>query len=145
MPQPAGPRKPPGIGLWGPFAVAGFIVLAWSLAWWLAAREVERRLDAGVRTLAASGVSVEWSGRRLYGYPFRLNLDLSDLRVRAGDWAVRLPVLETQAFLHAPRSWLAAAPPSELSRLRRDEDRWVYPSLSSHDRSVSSERFFFDQ
>jgi len=110
MPQPAGPRKPRRIGLWAPFAIAGLLVLAWSLAWWLAAREVEKRLDAGVRTLAASGVSVEWSGRRLYGYPFRLNLDLTDLRVRAGGWAVNLPVLETQAFLHAPRSWLAAAP-----------------------------------
>lgn len=110
MPQPARPRKSPRFGLWAPFAVAGLLVLAWSVAWRLAAQEVEKRLDEGVRSLAVSGVSVEWSGHRLYGYPFRLNLDLTDLKVRVGGWAVRLPVLETQAFLHAPRNWLAAAP-----------------------------------
>lgn len=110
MPQPPEPRKRLWIRLWAPFVVAGIVVVAWSAGWWLAAREVERRLDAGVGTLAARGVAVEWTGRRLYGYPFRLNVDFADLRVRGGDWAVRLPVLETQAFLHAPRSWLAAAP-----------------------------------
>lgn len=110
MPQAPGARKPRWMGLWGPFLAAGVGVIAWSAGWLVAAREVERRLDEGVRSLAAGGVSVEWSGRRLYGYPFRLNLDLTDLKVRSGDWAVRVPALETQAFLHAPRSWLAAAP-----------------------------------
>jgi hypothetical protein len=110
MPQPPGPRKPLRLGLWGPFVIAGIAVIGWSLAWGLAAREVDRRLEAGVQSLAAQGVSVEWSGKRLYGYPFRLNLDLTDLRVATGGISVRIPRLETQAFLHAPRSWLAAAP-----------------------------------
>ncbi|MFM1959817.1 MAG: hypothetical protein RL588_1334 [Pseudomonadota bacterium] len=110
MPQPPGPRKPLRLGLWGPFFIAGIVVIGWSLAWGLAAREVDRRLDASVKALAAQGVAVEWSGKRLYGYPFRLNLDLTDLRVATGETSIRFPRLETQAFLHAPRSWLAAAP-----------------------------------
>ncbi|MFO0438107.1 MAG: DUF2125 domain-containing protein [Phenylobacterium sp.] len=110
MPQPPGPRKPLRLGLWGPFVIAVIAVIGWSLAWGLAAREVERRLDSGVKALAAQGVAVEWSGKRLYGYPFRLNLDLTDLRVATGEMSIRFARLETQAFLHAPRSWLAAAP-----------------------------------
>ena len=110
MPQAPGARKPPRLGLWIPFGIAGILAAAWSAGWLLAAREVERRLDAGVRTLASGGIAVEWSGKRLSGYPFRLNLDMTDLRVDAGSWAVRIPRFEAQAFLHAPRSWLAAAP-----------------------------------
>lgn len=110
MPQSPGARKPRRIGLWIPFGVAGVLAAAWSAGWLLAAREVERRLDAGVLALASGGVTVEWSGKRLSGYPFRLNLDLADLKVVSGGWAVRIPRFEAQAFLHAPRSWLAAAP-----------------------------------
>lgn len=110
MPQAPGARKPRRLGLWMPIGIAGILAAAWSAGWLLAAREVERRLDAGVLALASGGVAVEWSGRRLYGYPFRLNLDLADLRVDGGAWAVRITRFEAQAFLHAPRSWLAAAP-----------------------------------
>ena len=110
MPQPRGARKRLRPGLWGPFLVAGLAILAWSAGWLFAAREVERRLDAGVRSLASGGVTVAWSARSLSGYPFRLNLGLSDLRVETGTWSARVPDLEAQAFLHAPRSWLVAAP-----------------------------------
>lgn len=110
MPQAPGARKPRRLGLWIPFGIAAILAAAWSAGWFLAAREVERRLDAGVRDLAAGGVKVEWSGKRLSGYPFRLNMDMADLRVDTGTWTVRVPKFEAQAFLHAPRSWLAAAP-----------------------------------
>lgn len=110
MPQPPGARKRLRAGLWGPFLVAGLAILAWSAGWLFAAREVERRLDAGVRSLASAGVTAAWSAQSLSGYPFRLNLGLKDLRVETGSWSARVPDLEAQAFLHAPRSWLIAAP-----------------------------------
>lgn len=84
--------------------------MAWSAIWLLAARELEGRVDDGVRTLATRGVVVEWSDRRISGYPFRLNLAMTDLRVRLGGWRLQIPDFEAQAYLHASRSWLAAAP-----------------------------------
>lgn len=110
MPQPRGARKPLRAGLWGPFAIAIVSVVAWSSAWLFAAREVDRRLDDTLRGLSTRGVKAEWSERRLAGYPFRLNLVMTDLRLSAGDWRLRIPDFEAQAYLHAPRSWLAAAP-----------------------------------
>ena len=110
MPQTPAPRKRLRLGLWIPLLIALLLAVGWSVAWRMAAQEVERRLDEGVQTLAARGVAAEWSERRLSGYPFRLNVTLTDLRVTSGGWGLRIPDFEAQAFLHAPRSWLTAAP-----------------------------------
>lgn len=110
MPDPAPTRKLRWAGLWGPFLIAGLLVAGWSAGWIYAARKVEARLDRAVADLRASGTGIAWSARRISGYPFRLNLALSDLRISAGGWSVETPDLEAQAFLHAPRNWLAATP-----------------------------------
>ena len=110
MPDPGPPRKLRWAGLWAPFLIAGLLVAGWSAGWIYAARQVEARLERGVAELRASGTEVAWSSKRLSGYPFRLNLALSDLRVAGGDWVVEAPDLEAQAFLHAPRNWLVATP-----------------------------------
>ena len=99
MPDPGPPRKLRWAGLWAPFLIAGLLVAGWSAGWIYAARQVEARLERGVAELRASGTEVAWSSKRLSGYPFRLNLALSDLRVAGGDWVVEAPDLEAQAFL----------------------------------------------
>ena len=110
MPDPGPPRKLRWAGLWVPFLLAGLLVAGWSAGWVSAARQVETRLERGVTELRASGTEVAWSSKRLSGYPFRLNLALSDLRVASGGWVLSTPDLEAQAFLHAPRNWLVATP-----------------------------------
>ena len=110
MPDPGPPRKLRWAGLWVPFLLAGLLVAGWSAGWVYAARQVEIRLERGVTELRASGTEVAWSSKRLSGYPFRLNLALSDLRVASGGWVLSTPDLEAQAFLHAPRNWLVATP-----------------------------------
>ena len=127
MPDPGPPRKLRWAGLWVPFLLAGLLVAGWSAGWVYAARQVEARLERGVTNLRASGTEVAWSSKRLSGYPFRLNLALSDLRVASGGWVLSTPDLEAQAFLHAPRNWLVATPAGLVvtrpKRLRHDRRR----------------------
>lgn len=110
MPDPAAPRKLRWAGLWFPFLVAGLLLAGWSAGWLYAARKVEAGLASATAALKASGGEASWSGKRLSGYPFRINLVLTDLRLSASGWNVEVPDLEAQAFLHAPRNWLVAAP-----------------------------------
>jgi hypothetical protein len=110
MPDPGPSRKLSWAGLWVPFLIAGLLVAGWSAGWVYAARQVEAGLERGVANLRAAGTEVAWSSKRLSGYPFRLNLALSDLRVATGGWVLETSDLEAQAFLHAPRNWLLATP-----------------------------------
>ena len=60
-------------------------------------------MDAAVETLRAAGYEVSWKDRGIGGYPFRLNVTLTDARVRdRSGWALEAPRLEAQAFMHAP-------------------------------------------
>lgn len=111
LPDPIPPRKHSRRGLYIPFAIALVVVAAWSGGWVWARGEAERRMDAGVATLKAAGYDLAWKDRRIGGYPLRLNISLTEARVadRSG-WALEAATLEGQAFMHAPTTWLIAAP-----------------------------------
>ena len=111
LPDPTPPRKLSRRGLYIPFAIAFVAVAAWSGVWVWARGEAERRMDAGVAGLKAAGYDLTWKDRRIGGYPLRLNIGLTEARIadRSG-WALEAPVLEGQAHMHAPTSWLIAAP-----------------------------------
>lgn len=111
LPDPAPTRKLSRLGLYGPFAALAVFILAWSGAWVWARGEALSRMDAGVALLKRSGYDLGWKDRRLSGYPFRLNISLTEpyARDRSG-WALEAPVLEGQAFMHAPTTWVIAAP-----------------------------------
>jgi hypothetical protein len=61
--------------------------------------------------LRQSGYEIGWKERRIDGYPFRLNVTLTDARIREpSGWALEAPKLEGQALMHALSSWIFAAP-----------------------------------
>ncbi|MBL8773364.1 MAG: DUF2125 domain-containing protein [Phenylobacterium sp.] len=111
MPDPTAPRKLSRWPLYIAFGLAFLLVVAWSGFWLWARGQAESRLEAGVSQLKAAGYEVGWKSQAIGGYPFRLNVTLTDPRIRdRSGWALEAPRLEAQAFLHAPTHWLVATP-----------------------------------
>ncbi len=111
LPDPAPPRKLSRLGLYIPFGLLVLFILGVSVAWIVARGEAVKRMDAGAEMLRRAGYEVAWKTRHVSGYPFRLNISLEEPRIsdRSG-WALEAPRLEGQAFMHAPTTWMIAAP-----------------------------------
>lgn len=111
LPDPAPPRKLSRLGLYGPIAALVILVAGFSAVWLWARAETERRIDAGVAGLKRAGYEIAWKDRKISGYPFRLNVTLTEPTLRHGSgWALDASRLEGQAFMHAPSTWVIAAP-----------------------------------
>jgi hypothetical protein len=111
VPDPSTPRKPSLARLVIPFAIALLLVIGWSAAWIWLRGEAKARMDERVAYLREAGYEITWRDRGIGGYPFRLNVTLTEPRIRdRSGWALEAPVLEAQAFVHAPTSWIVAAP-----------------------------------
>lgn len=105
------PRKSARLGVILPSVLALVLIVAWT-AWWLWARgETRARLEAGATALRAAGYEVAWSEVALGGYPFRLDVTLTDARIadRSG-WALETPRFEAEANMFSPGHWMLAAP-----------------------------------
>ena len=111
VPDPTAPRKLSRLRLYIAFGLAFILVIAWSAAWIWARGEVKARMDAGVETLRGAGYEIAWKDRTIGGYPFRLDVTLTEARVRdRSGWALETPKLEGEAFMHAPTTWVLATP-----------------------------------
>ncbi|MBW8814785.1 MAG: DUF2125 domain-containing protein [Caulobacterales bacterium] len=111
MPDPSAPRKPRRLGIVIPFGLLLIFMAGWSVVWLRARAEVVRRLDAGQAALQQAGYDISWREREVGGYPFRLDVTLTDAHVRdRSGWALEAPTVEAEAFLHAPTHWIVAAP-----------------------------------
>jgi len=104
-------RKPRRLGLYLPWAALIIVAAGWSLAWLWMMGQTQSRLDAAAASLRKAGWSVAWGRRHVGGYRFRLDVDLTDLRVAdPSGWAVALPALKSEAFAFAPTNWVAYVP-----------------------------------
>ncbi len=109
LPDPATPRKRLRLGLWAPFAALAVGVLALSGYWLWLRGETVGALEA-MRDKAA-GSQLTWRGLEVHGFPFRLDLDFTDVSWRgASGWGLSAPSLKTETFVFAPGHWVAAAP-----------------------------------
>jgi hypothetical protein len=105
------PRKPRRLGLYLPFALLLIAVVGWTAFWIWARGETRTRMDAAVEELAKAGYQISWKERGIGGYPFRLDVTLTDARVREpSGWALETPLLEAEAYLYTPGSWIMATP-----------------------------------
>lgn len=111
VPEPNAARKLSRLPIYIAFGIALLVAAGVAAGWiWLRGQAVTR-LDAGVAALKAAGYEVAWKDRAIGGFPFRLNFRLSEVRVRdRSGWAIDVPDLEAQAYLHAPTTWMIAAP-----------------------------------
>src|SRR5437763_244102 len=109
--DPHAARKPRRLGLYLPFVLLLAAGAAWSVLWFWAREEAKTRMDASVRDLARAGYQIGWKSRSVGGYPFRMDVTLTDASVReASGWGLQAPLLEGEAFLYAPTHWMLAAP-----------------------------------
>lgn len=104
-------RKPRRLGLLAPFALLGVAAIAWSLGWLYLRGQAEQRMDATAAALKAHGYDLSWKTRSISGYPFRMNVNLTDARVaEPSGWAVRAPALNGEAMAYALGHWVVLAP-----------------------------------
>jgi len=109
--DPSAPRKPRRWGLYLPFVALALAVAAWSGVWVWAKGQAQARMDLAVQELNQAGWQLTWKDRQVGGYPFRMDVTLTDVRVREpSGWALEAPRLEGEAFMHAITHWLIAAP-----------------------------------
>jgi hypothetical protein len=111
LPDPTAPRKYRRLGLILPFAALGLLIVGWSVAWFWAKGETVRRMDAAVEGWKQAGYQIAWKDRAIGGYPFRMDVTLTEVTARApGGWGLQAPRLEGEAYMHAITHWLIAAP-----------------------------------
>lgn len=107
--EPAGsPRR---WGLYGPYIALAIAVTLWSGAWLMAREKVIQGTDRLAAKYESAGYEIAWKQRSVGGYPFRIDLVLTDVEVRDPEgWGMTSGRLEAEAFLHAPGHWVFAAP-----------------------------------
>lgn len=112
-PNPAGEPAPRirRWGLYGPYIALAIAVTIWTGVWIAARQEVIRRMDGAVARLESAGYSLTWTGRKVGGYPFRLDLVLTGLDAQSpSGWGMASKRFEAEAYLHAPDHWIFATP-----------------------------------
>jgi hypothetical protein len=111
LPDTTPPRKRLRLGLWLPFVALGLLIAGWSGVWIWARGQTATRMDAAVQALDKAGYQIRWKQRTIGGYPFRMDVTLTDAQVREpSGWGLEAPRIEGEAFMHAITSWLIAAP-----------------------------------
>ena len=104
-------RKPRRRGLLAPFVVLAIIILGWSLCWLWLRGQAEQRMDAAALSMKARGYDLSWTGRAFTGYPFRMDIHLTNARIaEPSGWAVRAPELKGEALAYDIGHWVITAP-----------------------------------
>jgi hypothetical protein len=120
LPDKPSLRKPSRLGLYMPFAVLLAAVAAWSFGWSWMRGAVFREMDKAAGDLGAAGYQVDWTGRTLSGFPFRLDIDIAGPRLReVSGWGLSAPRLKAEAFVFAPDHWVIVAPEGFTLQRRR--------------------------
>jgi len=111
LPDPTPARKPRRLGLYIPFGLLLALIVLWSAAWVWARGAALKQMDASVAELNRAGFDIAWKERDFGGYPFRMDLTLTEAQIREpSGWALTAPKLEAEAYLYTPGHWLLAAP-----------------------------------
>lgn len=102
------PSHAPGrrLGLILPFLILAIGITLWSGYWWVASQKLASRMDR-----ASGNITLHWQHRRIYGYPFRLEIDLVGATVsESSGWSISFPVLKAKAAAYSPFHWVFFAP-----------------------------------
>lgn len=110
-PSRKAPQKARRGRLFAPFILAALIAGGWSYGWFWLRGQAEQRMDAQSADLKSRGYDLSWSARTFHGFPFRMNVDLTDARIaEPTGWAVRAPLLKGEAEIFDLTHWVLVAP-----------------------------------
>ncbi|HWA60344.1 MAG TPA: DUF2125 domain-containing protein [Caulobacteraceae bacterium] len=105
------PGKPRRLWLFLPYVLALVVAAGWCVAWFAIKAEAERRMDEARADMARAGYALDWDGRRIDGFPFRLDAHFTGLRLaEPSGWAVTAPKVDAEAWAYAPTHWIFVAP-----------------------------------
>lgn len=111
LPDQAPPRKHHRWFLYAPWLLFALALVAWSGFWIYLRGEVTGRMDAAAARARAAGWQVQWSGRHISGYPFRLEVVLDGMTLaEPSGWGVATPQLRAETFAYRPGHWIAYTP-----------------------------------
>jgi hypothetical protein len=104
-------RKSRNLGLFLPWLLALLLIAGWSVAWVRLRGEAVTRMDAAVAQLRARGYPVSWQTRTVTGFPFRLDVTLTEPRIgEPSGWALAMPLLKSEAYIYRLDQWMLVAP-----------------------------------
>lgn len=112
--------RPRRLGLWIPFGLLAIAVIALAGAWFYARGRILSGLEAARTQAAGSPVSVSFGGATVSGFPFRLDVDLTDAHLwDSSGWSLAAPRLKAEAYIFSPGLWVAYAPDGVVIGRRR--------------------------
>lgn len=104
-------RKSSRLGLFLPWLMALLLIGGWGIAWVKLRGEAVARMDAAVAQLRARGYPVAWKTRTVTGFPFRLDVTLTEPRIgEPSGWALAMPLLKSEAYIYRLDQWMMVAP-----------------------------------
>lgn len=110
-------RRPRGSrgGLIFPWLLALLLVVGVSGGWWWLRMQAEQQLLAAARQARADGYEVVWQSVHFGGFPFRLDVEFTNLSIGDGaGWRLKAPSLHTEAYVYRLDHWVAVAPQGVL-------------------------------
>ncbi len=94
--------------VWIAFALA---LVGWSGAWIVLRSQSLAKIDSAAQSARDAGWRVEWQGRHLVGFPFRLELVLDALTLNdPSGWGIETAQLRAEAYAYSPGRAIAYAP-----------------------------------
>ncbi|HSZ50554.1 MAG TPA: DUF2125 domain-containing protein [Caulobacteraceae bacterium] len=119
-PDTASRTQPRRLGLWIPFVLLAIALIALAGAWFYARQRLLTGLEAARTQAAGSPVSLSFGAAEVHGFPFRLDVDLTDAHAwDHSGWSLAAPRLKAEAFLFSPDHWVAYAPDGVVIGRRR--------------------------
>lgn len=104
------PKKHSRLGLFLPIGLFLIGALLWSGYWFYTAHQIETRLAEQAKTLTSKGYQVAHAPFKVQGYPFRMFLQLKDVRLIAPNGkGLAVPALEAEASAFALDKWMFVA------------------------------------
>lgn len=111
LPDPAPARKSRRAGLFLPWLLLVLLAGGWSFGWFKLRAEAVTRMDVAVADLRARGYQADWKTRTVTGFPFRLNVTLTEPRIaEPSGWALAAPSLKSEAWIYRLDQWVMVAP-----------------------------------
>lgn len=141
--------------LYGPFIIAGFLVLGWFASWRAGAALMRENLDGFATAGAAEGYAIAFAPMRVRGFPFFLRGVASDFLITRGDQQYDCSLLYLDAIPYAldriifscggaqsyaaqGREWTIDAKDAKMS-LERDKRRGWIMKMQSGGAAIVSE------
>ena len=114
MPEPhapSQPKKPRRFWLFAPYVLVLIALIAWTGLWWVEKVKLQRAVTDQAAALSAQGYTASFSRMTVTGWPFRMKLNLSDVRLgESSGWALASPLVLSEVLPYAPDHWIVAAP-----------------------------------